>query len=1077
MVREERKVITALFCDLVGSTALGERMDHEDLARLQSQYQEICRRVIESHGGVVEKFIGDAVVGIFGVPVAHEDDPERAVRAGLRIVQDVETSGLELEVRIGINTGEALVRLDVDPRSGEGFATGDCLNTAARLEAAAPVMAVVVGEATHAACARAIAFEALEAIPAKGKTAPVAMWRALEPRSREVRSEVDRAPFVGRGPELSMLTQLFDRSRTRGSVEFVTIIAEPGLGKSRLVRELRRHADAASDHTIWHEGRCLPYGDGISFSALGEIIRTHAGILETDDQHSIETKLHAVMAEPDPQIRGWLTDRLAPLVGLDTATAPPDQQEAFNAWRMFLESLARQSPTVLVIEDLHWADDAFVAFLGHLTERAVGVPLLVVVTARPEVEERHPSWPPGRRSTVLPLAPLDDVDLASLISATMSAASPEFTSVVLARAGGSPLFAEQLVAMLHEQLPVQAEAAFEASRVPTSVQALIAARIDGLPPAAKQVLMEASVVGRNFWTGAIECLGDHADLEVSLAELVRRELCRPVHPSTMGGESEFSFWHALVRDVAYAQLTKAERSRMHVAVARWMAGHSGQALGEQAEILVHHIDAARELGTTEDTDSLLRVALIEAGRSAMRTDVVKAIQVLPRALDLLASDDPQRVETAHALGRALLAQGRFTDAISTLEPLVRTLIETDELEAAVGVGIDLDAAMFSGLGEGLGARSRIILHGLLDRLGEQESPAATQLLAWHAFALQHHNPGASLSDAAVIARRSIAMADAIGIPAPALALKTLGSIALFGADPEGEALLRQASAAHLAEGNLVAASTCLGSLAIDYTIFHSPQRGIAIIDEAIAFAEHVGIQAHAWRGRAARLAAQTLLGDLESVKEHAPAVLEWAEGSGDFFSRNCAMQALIMAREHIDASSNDLAGLLEVSQSMMAGGWLAAWTLPLLVERGDHEAAGPRLRTLLPRLDDVELLDATRTAVALGEPDLVRELVRRDRVVAPVRAALRLAASAKLAEYDGDASTARDDYEAAVQAFGQLGMLPERARSLTELGRCLAALKQNAEARARLLQARDLWVGMKATRRIAEVDALLASSG
>ena len=328
-----------MFCDLVGSTALGERLDAEDISRLLRDYQTICRKRIESHGGVVEKFIGDAVVGVFGVPLAHEDDPERAVRAALRITEDIGASDLGIEVRIGVNTGEALVRLDVDPRSGEGFATGDTMNTAARLEAAAPVMGVAVGAATHEASEGAIVYEELAPISAKGKAEPVPAWRALHPTARIGTEERDRTPFVGRDLELSMLTQLFDRSRSRPSTEFVTIIAEPGLGKSRLVRELARHVDQLDELVTWREGRCLPYGDGISFWALGEIVKAQAGILETDDQATISTKLDHALTEPDEQTRTWIKDRLAPLVGLETDTAPPEREEAFTAWRRFLEEI------------------------------------------------------------------------------------------------------------------------------------------------------------------------------------------------------------------------------------------------------------------------------------------------------------------------------------------------------------------------------------------------------------------------------------------------------------------------------------------------------------------------------------------------------------------------------------------------------------------------------------------------------------------------------------------------------------------------------------------------------------------
>ncbi|MEA2550460.1 MAG: hypothetical protein QOE25_229, partial [Actinomycetota bacterium] len=326
---QERKVITALICDVVDSTGLGERMDAEDVDRLQRSYHAIARRRIENHGGVVEKFIGDAVVGVFGVPAAHEDDAERAVRAALRIIQELGASDLGITVRIGVHTGEALVTVGVDPGSGQGFVTGDSMNTTARLEAAAPSMGVVVGELTYRSTEHLFAYERLEPIQAKGKAEPVPAWRALHPLTRTGGGEAaDTTPFVGRDLELGMLSQLFARSVEGATTEFVTVVGEPGMGKSRLVRELAASVDERPELVTWRLGRCLPYGDGISFWALGEIVKAHAGILDSDDQATLSDKLEAAIVEPDPSLRSWMKDRLGPLVGLDASTLPPQQDEA-----------------------------------------------------------------------------------------------------------------------------------------------------------------------------------------------------------------------------------------------------------------------------------------------------------------------------------------------------------------------------------------------------------------------------------------------------------------------------------------------------------------------------------------------------------------------------------------------------------------------------------------------------------------------------------------------------------------------------------------------------------------------------
>jgi len=372
----ERKVITALFCDVVGSTELGERLDPEDIDRLLSTYHRLARHRIEANGGAVEKFIGDAVVGVFGAPSVHEDDPARAIRSALSIIRDLETSHLDLQVRIGIQTGEAVVRVGDERTAEEGLATGDILNTAARLQNVAVPGGIAVGDPTYRLTAREFEWEDLGAVPLKGKAQPVQTWRPLRERHELAPQASEATPFLGREDELASLVQAFERAAAGPGIELVTILAEPGLGKSRLVRELGRHVLATGTAT-WHKGRCLPYGEGISFWALGEIVKSHAGILETDDQPTLAAKLDTAITEPDPATRAWIRERLAPLVGLHTEAAPAPQEEAFSAWAKFTISLAKRGPAVLIIEDLHWADPALVSFLIQLADTSEPVPAVV----------------------------------------------------------------------------------------------------------------------------------------------------------------------------------------------------------------------------------------------------------------------------------------------------------------------------------------------------------------------------------------------------------------------------------------------------------------------------------------------------------------------------------------------------------------------------------------------------------------------------------------------------------------------------------------------------------------------------
>jgi class 3 adenylate cyclase len=423
LIAEERKIVTSLFCDLIGFTATSEAADPEDVDRMLAAYSAMARTQIEAFGGVVEKFIGDAVVGIFGVPAAHEDDPERAVRAGLRIVEnatDLETvSGKPLRLRVGINTGEALVRLRVTPGSGERFLAGDAINTASRIQSVAPDMGVAVGLSTYEATSAVFDYAELEPETLKGKSEPVRVFHAKTPRAR-LGTDLTRThdtPFIGREIDLGLLKGIFEKTIAAEAVQLVTVVGEPGLGKTRLVAELFADIDARTELVAWRQGRCLPYGEGVTFWALGEIVKAHAGILESDPPEVAEAKLDAVI--PGGVEHAWFSQRLRPLLGME-ATSQAEREELFTAWRRFLEHIAEQNPTVIVFEDLHWADDAMLAFLEHLADRAEGVPLLVIGTARPELFERHPDYAAGlRNATPINLAPLSNEETRRLVSALL----------------------------------------------------------------------------------------------------------------------------------------------------------------------------------------------------------------------------------------------------------------------------------------------------------------------------------------------------------------------------------------------------------------------------------------------------------------------------------------------------------------------------------------------------------------------------------------------------------------------------------------------------------------------------------
>ena len=655
--REERKVVTCLFCDLVGFTARAEALDPEDVRALLQPYHARVRGELERFGGTVEKYIGDAVMAVFGAPVAHEDDPERAVRAGLAIRDQLTEEG-ELEIRIGITTGEALVALDARPDAGEGMASGDVVNTAARLQAAAPTGAILVDETTFRATERAIDFQEAAAVDAKGKSAPVPVWEALRARSRVAVERVGGAALVGREQELALLRETLTRVVRERRPQLITLVGIPGIGKSRLVFELFRTIESGEHGLVfWRHGRSLPYGEGVTFWALGEIVKAQAGILESDGSEQAGEKLREAVQRfvPDAADSAWIERHLRPLAGLEGDEGAGDQRdEAFTAWRRFLEAIADERPLVLVFEDLHWADDALLDFVDHLVDWASGVPLLVLCTARPELLTRRPGWGGGKvNSSTILLSPLSEDETAALVHELLgrSVIEADLQTRLLEHAGGNPLYAEEFTRMLLER-PTDAV-------LPESVQGMIAARLDTLPPEEKALLQEAAVIGRAFWLGALA--GERWTLEDRLHALQRKEFVSRERRSTVAGEAEYSFRHALVREVAYEQIPRAQRGAKHRVAAEWL-GSLGRP-EDHAELLAHHyaaaLDYARASG--DDVQPLAergRIALREAGDRAFALNAFPAsARYYELAVQLWPEDDPERPDLLLRLARTFHIAG------------------------------------------------------------------------------------------------------------------------------------------------------------------------------------------------------------------------------------------------------------------------------------------------------------------------------------------------------------------------------------------------------------------------------------
>jgi len=675
--REERKVVSVVFVDLVGSTARAESIDPEDVRALLRVYHERARDELESFGGTVEKFIGDAVVAVFGAPVAHEDDPERAVRAALAVRDAVarlneNDPDRDLHVRVAVNTGQALVSLDASPGEGEAMVAGDVINTAARIQSAAPVDGILVGEQTFTSTERQIVYRESEPIEAKGKTEPVSVWEALEARSS---LGIDlggagKAALVGRDRELDLLVDTLTRSRRERSTQLVTLVGVPGIGKSRLVYELLRVVDADDELITWRQGRCLPYGEAVSYWALGEIVKAQAGILESDPADAAAAKLEDVVGRlPDEGERTWVARHLRPLVGLGGDDLSGDQRgEAFAAWRRFVETLAEAGPAVLVFEDLHWADDGLLDFVDNLVDWVDGVPLLILCTARPELLDRRSGWGGGKRNaTTVSLAPLADEDTAGLVLALLDRPllDAEAQQALVARAGGNPLYAEEFVRILEAGANV-------ATALPDTIQGIVAARVDLLPAGEKELLQNAAVLGKVFWSDALSSIGgiEPWALAETLRSLERKEFIRREQRSAVAGASQHAFVHALVRDTTYGQLPRAARASRHVAAATWIESLPEDRAEDRAEALAYHYLTAIELyraAGADVTELAARAipALTEAGeRSLALNAYVAAARFLSLALELVPDGQEPAAELLLAAGTAFDRVGRAGDELA-----------------------------------------------------------------------------------------------------------------------------------------------------------------------------------------------------------------------------------------------------------------------------------------------------------------------------------------------------------------------------------------------------------------------------
>jgi class 3 adenylate cyclase len=650
--RQERRVVSVLFVDIVGFTSRAERLDPEDVRSFLTPYYERVSAEIERHGGRIEKFIGDAVLGIFGAPVAHGDDAERAVRTALAIRDELRKMNeadreLDLQVRLAVNTGEAIVDLAARPEHGLTMVIGDVVNTASRLQAAAPVNGVLVGGVTHEATRGAITYAATAPVLAKGKAAPIEVWIALSAAAPAGARALSDAPLVGRERDLDLLTRLWDQVCSERRPHLVTVIGPAGIGKSRLAEVFARLVSARGGHAL--RGRCLPYGDSSAYGAFAQQVKQAAGIFDNDEPAVALEKLK--LGHPDDATD--LLDALALLLGFRTE-AKVDREGLFFAARRFVEKIARVEPTLLVFEDIHWADPSLLDLIEVLSARTHESAVLFVALARPELFAERPAWGGGLVSaTALSLEPLAEDHAEQLAARLLAGRGEDGSPVRLASAAeGNPLFIEELAAVVAERPALGVDA------LPTTIRSILAARLDALEPDERAVLLDAAVVGKIFWRGIVERLQRRSvGTGELLGTLQERGFIRREAESRIQGEQQYTFKHDLMRAVAYGTVPRARRRERHATVAGFLEEKT-TATGETAATLAFHW---REAGDADRAVSYYVDAAEHAGRGWAKE---RALALYNDAFRLLPEGDERRREIGRQRAVAFQALYHVPDAAS-----------------------------------------------------------------------------------------------------------------------------------------------------------------------------------------------------------------------------------------------------------------------------------------------------------------------------------------------------------------------------------------------------------------------------
>ena len=1087
----ERRLVSVLFADLVGFTTLSESRDAEEVRQILSRYFDTCRRLISLYGGTVEKFIGDAVMAVWGTPTATEDDAERAVRAALDLVAAVSALGDEvgapdLRARAGVLTGEAAVTIGAE---GEGMVAGDLVNTASRIQSIAPPGNAYVGDSTRRATEQTIAYENAGTHELQGKSGLFPLWHALRVVSGArgaLKSQGLEAPFVGRDRELRLVKEVFHGCADEGTAHLVSITGVAGIGKSRLAWEFYKYFDGLPQTTYWHRGRCLSYGEGVTYWALADMVRMRCRIAEDEQADSAVEKLQAVLVEHvlDEEERRFVEPRVAHLLGLEDGPRF-EREDLFSAWRVFFERLAEVNPVVMVFEDMQWADDSLLDFIDYLLEWSRSFPLFVCTLARPELHDRRPTWGAGRRNfTSLHLEPLSGSAMEQLLSGLVPGLPEEVRGQILERAEGIPLYAVETVRMMLDRgvlvqdgpvyRPVGPIASLE---VPETLHALIAARLDGLEAQERRLLQDASVLGKTFTKRALTALLEISagELEPLLDSLVHKEMLGLQTDPRSPEHGQYSFLQDLVRYVAYETLSKQERRARHLAA----AAHLESAFGEEEEIVEvlasHYLEAYRSGPDAEGADEIkvkARQKLARAGERAASLAAGREGQRYFEQAAELADDALTRADLEDRAGRMAWRRGRADEARAFFEQARSTFEEAGLSHAAGRLSARL-AEIDAGGGHFAEAVER--LEQALQTLSTEEPDEDVGNVA--AQLGRFLTLSGRFEEAVPHLELALTMAEELDLPevfAQALASKSIVLMRRNRLD-EARILLEGALARAVADDFPAAAARASNNLAVVFESRDQFAEALAATQRGIEFARRIGDRVWEVQMLAGEISTLVLLGRWNEALERGTE-LEATEIGGvaaqlaHLVEVDCWRGQTGQARARVDGWPPDLDAEDSQTRSMYA----VHEAMVLRAEGKAREALETIEHDLTRSLDELGvrfltvklmLVEAIESAFDLGDTAKVEELLgiieglraggRPPLLVAhAARFRARLAASPEEAEHQ---------FRRAAELFDELGIVFWHAVAQTEHAEWLIRQEREAEAQPLLDEAAGMFERLEAT--------------